>query len=118
MSILKYYRPKTKQRIMAGDTPEWMKNHIRYQYIRKCILSFPPWVNRRELQVLWERCRWLEAQTGIRHVIDHIIPINHPYVSGLSVPWNMQVLTFAQNAAKSNKWNPDQMELSLGEPLL
>lgn len=111
LSILKYFRPGTKKRILAGDTPEWMKKHIRGRYIQKCILSYPDWVDRKELQVLWERCRELERETGIRYVLDHIVPIDHPYVSGLSVPWNLQILTFQQNAHKGNKWNPHQLEL-------
>lgn len=32
---------------------------------------------------------------------------------GLTVPWNLRIITFAQNAAKSNYWNPYQLELDL-----
>lgn len=53
----------------------------------------------------------ISAETGVEHVLDHIVPLKHSAVCGLNVPWNLQIITRAQNAAKSNKWYPDQLEL-------
>jgi len=60
---------------------------------------------------LWRR--WNEADacmflmlnpsTGVPHVLDHIIPVDHPLVCGLTVPWNMQVIDAPLNAKKGNK---------------
>ena len=36
---------------------------------------------------------------------DHIIPIKHPNVSGLHVPWNLQLLTPEENVKKSNSFD-------------
>lgn len=37
--------------------------------------------------------------------IDHIVPINHPLVCGLNVPWNLQILRCEVNNFKSNKFD-------------
>ena len=41
---------------------------------------------------------------GLHHV-DHVVPINHPLVCGLHVPWNLQVLTGPDNVRKSNSFD-------------
>lgn len=112
MSIIAYFRPKTKARLMAGEYVQWIDGHkTRSRYLRACVLSYPDWVDRAELKKLWNECRRLERETGVPYTIDHIIPLNHPKVCGLSVPWNMQVMTHKANMAKGNKWNPDQLDL-------
>lgn len=111
MSVLKYFRPKSKARLLRGDTLAWIENNSRGTYIKQCVLSYPPWVDRAELQALWDQCRTLEGLTGLRFVLDHIVPLRHPLVCGLSVPWNMRPVPYACNATKSNKFNPHQGEL-------
>jgi hypothetical protein len=34
--------------------------------------------------------------------LDHIIPLHHPLISGLNVPWNVQLLEIKDNEAKKN----------------
>lgn len=41
--------------------------------------------------------------TGIAHEVDHIDPVNHPRLCGLTVPWNLRVIPAIENRKKSNK---------------
>jgi 5-methylcytosine-specific restriction endonuclease McrA len=97
--------------LMAGDVPLWIANSKRGKYIASVVLSAPPWVNRKELYALHAAAQALTRATGIPHVLDHIIPLNHPRVCGLTVPWNLQIVTEKVNNAKSNNWCPEQQEL-------
>ena len=104
-------RAPSRARLLQGDTPAWVSNSSRSKYIAAVLLSAPPWVDRKALYALHEEAQALTRSTGRRHVLDHIVPLNHPRVCGLTVPWNLQITTWGANAAKSNRWCPDQMEM-------
>jgi hypothetical protein len=72
--------------------------------VRQAVLATPPWVERQQLKALADRRDELTRKTGIVHVLDHEIPISHPRVCGLNVPWNLKVVPRASNARKSNAW--------------
>lgn len=114
MGMIHYVRPGSKRRILAGDTPRWVTNSRRAPYIRQVILSAPLWLkcSDPQLQSLHHQAAALSELTGIPHVLDHIIPLNHPRVCGLTVPWNLKVITAKANGAKSNHVHLDeQLEL-------
>ncbi len=105
------YVGRSRKRLAVGDIPRWISNSRRAGYIRKIVLSAPPWVDRWELYALAAMAKALTVFTGKLHVCDHIVPVNHPRVSGLTVPWNIRVVPWGVNATKGNRWNPDQLEL-------
>lgn len=109
--MLDYYRPKSRARLLAGQVPTWLANSARRPYIEQVLLSMPPWVSVTALRSIQERARWLTVMTGVPHEVDHIVPLRHPLVCGLTVPWNLQILPARVNNAKSNTWCPDQQEL-------
>jgi hypothetical protein len=40
------------------------------------------------------------------HEVDHVLPLQGEFVSGLHVIGNLQYLTIAENRSKKNKWTP------------
>jgi hypothetical protein len=112
MTVLRtYHRPAFKASLVAGrPMPEWLRLHKRREYIVRAILSFPYWVDRAELRRVQDDCDSLTRETGIRHVIDHIVPLGHHLVCGLTVPWNLQIITYHANASKGGKFSPVECE--------
>ena len=102
----------SRARLLAGDIPHWIKNNKRAKYIAAVVLSAPPWVDRRALYALHATAQAITRVTGRLHVLDHIVPLNHPNVCGLTVPWNLAIVPWGLNASKGNHFaDPNQLEL-------
>ena len=63
----------------------------------------PLWVNKQELEEFYMESARLTKETGVLHEVDHIVPLQGETVSGLHVPWNLQILTRSANRSKGNK---------------
>lgn len=112
MGLVDYVgRAPSRDALVAGDLPAWIGRSKRQRYIAAVLLSAPPWVDRWELYALKHTAAALTIMTGRLHVLDHIVPLNHPDVCGLTVPWNLRIVPWRVNASKGNRWHPDQLEL-------
>jgi len=67
----------------------------------------PSWVRPEDLRAFYDEAERRTLATGIRHSVDHRVPLQHPLVCGLHVPWNLQVMPLIDNIRKSNKWEPN-----------
>jgi 5-methylcytosine-specific restriction endonuclease McrA len=72
----------------------------------KRIKRKPKWIKDvfvKEIKVWYRRAKLIKQFTNELWEVDHIIPLNGKNVSGLHVPWNLQLLTKKQNQDKRNK---------------
>lgn len=75
------------------------------------VRATPPWADQRAIKTFYAEARRLTEVTGELHVVDHIIPKINPFVCGLHVENNLQVLHWRVNAVKGSAWYPNQQEL-------
>lgn len=96
------YKPKRtpQQRQLISDRTRANKWAKKVMELR----STPYWVDVEALKEIYLKRLAAERATGELYHIDHIIPKNNPLVSGLTVPWNLQVLPAKQNMKKGNSF--------------
>lgn len=93
-------REKAKERYAANPLYFVAKGGERRA---RRVQATPKWVDLNACQFFYAEAKALTEKTGVRHVVDHIIPLKGRGVRGLHVPWNLQVITQAENLRKSNR---------------
>lgn len=78
----------------------------------KKLQATPPWLTMEHLSAIrdfYTESKALEKATGIKHHVDHIVPLQGKNVCGLHVPWNLNVLTATENLVKNSHY-PNEWE--------
>lgn len=77
------------------------------RYAKK-VGATPVWADKNAILAFYKEAARLTAETGIRHQVDHIVPIMSRRVCGLHVHHNLQILDRISNIKKGNRHWPDQ----------
>jgi len=124
----KYY-VNNRATVMARVTAYQRQNRPKYrEFIRRWYAAHPEkaayYTAKRRTAKMRAQPNWLSAiqlaqiqefydvahartvQTGEIHHVDHIEPLQGKTSRGLHVPWNLQVLTAADNWSKGNAMSP------------
>ena len=87
------------------DKPKFLKQN-KYKFAKK--LQTPNWLSighLNKIKSFYLIAKELTHFTGTTYEVDHIVPLQGEFVSGLHVPWNLQVITKSSNASKRNNFS-------------
>lgn len=76
------------------------------KYRASKLKATPKWLTKSQLAEIaniYKQAKELEKETGLKHHVNHIIPLKGKNVCGLHTPWNLQILKAEENIRKSNK---------------
>lgn len=65
------------------------------------------WANDQVIKQIYAEAERLTKETGIEHVVDHIVPLSSKIVCGLHCEFNLRVITANENGHKGNKLLPE-----------
>lgn len=106
----KEWRLKNKER-RAKTCREWNERNQdkRAEAVarRRGKLVTPGWAEPTAIAAFYREAKRLEKETGVKHHVDHIVPINSLLVCGLHVENNLQVIPALENVQKRNLIWPD-----------
>lgn len=69
----------------------------------------PEWVDETEIKKVYLERDLLTEKTGVKHNVDHQVPLRGDVVSGLHVSWNLEAIPEGPNKVKGNSFNPDDL---------
>lgn len=108
---LRVWNKKNKDKINA-KAKRWRERNkhkvAAFAAVRRAAIgqATPAWLTKEDKSLiydLYKESERLSKETGIKHSVDHIVPLRGKEVSGLHVPWNLQIMILIDNVKKKNK---------------
>jgi hypothetical protein len=108
----KYYQTKNREKRLL-QAKAWAENNKgrananKKAYKLAKVRACPSWLAEDEhwmMQEAYELAAMRTDMFGFSWHVDHIVPLRGKTVSGLHVPWNLQVIPGVENMSKSNKF--------------
>lgn len=106
------HRKENPEKVRMLDK-QWRANHpdrVRNKNVRRVaakLRAIPKWASDSGIKAIYKQASEISKLTGIKHHVDHIVPLKSKLVCGLHVENNLQVLEAKENFAKSNLFWPD-----------
>ncbi len=86
--------------------PEKQVMHVQKRNALKA-QRMPKWLSPQQLAEIaqfYKDSAYLTTYTKTSMHVDHIVPLRGKIVSGLHVPWNLQIIPAIENCSKGNKF--------------
>lgn len=101
--------PKNKKReCLCEDCKLFRRAKAANRFARK-VAHKPIWADEEKIHEIYMDSATKTYETGVQYAVDHIIPVfgvdrfGITIVSGLHVPWNLQVITHDENMTKGHR---------------
>ena len=110
-AVIERAQARTAERKQAYRRAHKQANPDTYKALvslrrRRFRQATPKWLSaeqKLEIRLKYRLAIELSRRTGVRHAVDHVVPLQGENVCGLHVPWNLEVITQDENLKKSNK---------------
>lgn len=96
--ILRRYRQKNKA----------LRLHLQRLRDARKRNACPKWVDLKQIRKIYEMASQMNKESDVCYQVDHIWPLAGKTFSGLHVPWNLQIITAAENRKKYDH-RPDSL---------
>ena len=80
---------------------DYFKRAVQRQ--KRVIQATPSWADLERIATIYEVCLKISEKTGVKHHVDHVVPLKGENVCGLHVEGNLAIIPAKMNLAKSNK---------------
>lgn len=109
--VKRYLRPEVRAQIAKTNT-NWRLNNpgkANARTARRAAAKAqrtPKWLTslqHSQISMFYEASAALTKELNIKFEVDHVAPLRGKHVSGLHVPWNLQVIPKIENLMKANK---------------
>ena len=93
---------RIRERLRYETDDRYKVTNAAKQARRRACLAI--WADEEKIKAIYAEARRLTKETGIKHAVDHVIPIKSRLVCGLHVESNLAVLPALENGRKKNKF--------------
>ena len=108
------YGGQNREKLREKSKRDYQENPDYYQVKSRIrqegqLQATPNWLTKEQkaaISMVYREARKLTTLTGVKHVVDHIWPLNGKTSCGLHVPWNLKVVPEVDNLRKGRR-EPD-----------